>query len=94
MFAFLAILWLLGDPQAAPPPRPQPPATRPQPSRPPASRPQPPPDTFFVNALAPGDVQNKQAVLDTSLGTIVFDLLSDAAPNHVAHFITRARGGA
>ena len=27
-------------------------------------------------------------------GTIVLDLLADAAPNHVAHFITRAREGA
>jgi peptidyl-prolyl cis-trans isomerase B (cyclophilin B) len=33
-------------------------------------------------------------VLETSEGTIVFDLLADAAPNHVAHFITRAREGA
>ena len=38
-------------------------------------------------------MQNKQAVLETSLGTIVLDLLADAAPNHVAHFITRAREG-
>jgi peptidyl-prolyl cis-trans isomerase B (cyclophilin B) len=28
------------------------------------------------------------------MGTIVLDLLADAAPNHVAHFITRAREGA
>ena len=33
-------------------------------------------------------------MLDTSEGVIVFDLLGDAAPNHVAHFITRAREGA
>ena len=93
MFAFLTLLWLLGDPQAAPRPRPQaptrPPATRPQPARP-----QPPADTFFTSTLGPAELQNKQAVLDTSLGTIVLDLLPDAAPNHVAHFITRARVGA
>ena len=28
------------------------------------------------------------------MGTMVVDLLADAAPNHVAHFITRAREGA
>ncbi len=93
MFAFLTLLWLLGDPQAAPRPRPQtparPPATRPQPARP-----QPPVDTFFISALGPGELQNKQAVLETSLGIIVMDLLPDAAPNHVAHFITRTREGA
>jgi peptidyl-prolyl cis-trans isomerase B (cyclophilin B) len=93
MLAFLTLLWLMGDPQAAPGPRPQaparPPATRPQPARP-----QPPADTFFTSTLGPGELQNKQAVLDTSLGTIVLDLLPDAAPNHVAHLITRAREGA
>ncbi len=35
-----------------------------------------------------------QAVLETSLGTIVLDLLPEAAPNHVAHFIARAKEGA
>src|SRR5262245_2971407 len=95
MFALLTLLSLLADPQAAPRPRPQtqtparPPATRPQPARP-----QPPADTFFTNPLPAADLQNKQAVLDTSLGTIVLDLLPDAAPNHVAHLITRAREGA
>jgi peptidyl-prolyl cis-trans isomerase B (cyclophilin B) len=50
--------------------------------------------TFFVSTLPPADLQNKQAVLETTYGTIVLDLLADAAPNHVAHFITRAREGA
>jgi peptidyl-prolyl cis-trans isomerase B (cyclophilin B) len=49
--------------------------------------------TFFTSALAPSDIQHKQAVLDTTYGTIVLDLLADAAPTHVAHFITRAREG-
>ena len=44
--------------------------------------------------LPPADIQNKQAVLETTHGTIVLDLLADAAPNHVAHFIVRAREGA
>lgn len=50
--------------------------------------------TFFVSTLPTAQLQNKQAVLETSLGTIVLDLLADAAPNHVAHFITRAGDGA
>src|SRR6266850_7520818 len=96
MIALLIVLALLGSPRSAaaqargqaPPPRPAQ-AARPQPARP-----QPPADTYFVNTLAPNDMQNKQAVLETSMGTIVLDLLPDAAPNHVAHFITRAREGA
>jgi cyclophilin family peptidyl-prolyl cis-trans isomerase len=54
----------------------------------------PAPAPFFVSKLAPAELQGKQAVVDTSLGTMVFQLLPDAAPNHVAHFITRAREGA
>jgi peptidyl-prolyl cis-trans isomerase B (cyclophilin B) len=57
-------------------------------------RPAPPPDTFFTSTLPPSEIQNKQAVLETSRGTIVLELLADAAPNHVSHFITRAREGA
>ena len=93
MFAFLMLLWLLGDPQTAPRPRPpapaRPPATRPQPARP-----LPPAETFFTSTLDSAELQNKQAVLDTTLGIIVLDLLPDGAPNHVAHLITRAREGA
>lgn len=50
--------------------------------------------TFFSSTLPPAELQNKQAVLETSLGTIVLDLLAEAAPAHVAHFITRVREGA
>jgi peptidyl-prolyl cis-trans isomerase B (cyclophilin B) len=53
-----------------------------------------PADPFFVSKIPPAELQGKQAVVETSLGTMVFDLLADAAPNHVAHFITRAREGA
>ena len=53
-----------------------------------------PADPFFVSTLTPAELQGKQAVVETSLGTLVFDLLAGAAPNHVAHFITRAREGA
>jgi len=96
MIALLTLLLLLGDPQAAPPR----PAQAPAPPRPPAARGQPPPrpqqpaDTYFVNGLSANELQNKQAVIETTMGTIVLDLLADAAPNHVAHFITRAREGA
>ena len=58
-------------------------------------KPAPPPrSTFFTSTLPESELRNKQAVLDTTFGTIVIDLLPDAAPNHVAHFITRAREGA
>ena len=53
-----------------------------------------PADPFFVSPLAAADLQRKQAVVETSLGTMVFDLLAEAAPTHVAHFIVRAREGA
>ena len=35
----------------------------------------------------------KQAVLDTTAGTIVMDLLADRAPNHVALFVKTAESG-
>jgi peptidyl-prolyl cis-trans isomerase B (cyclophilin B) len=85
----LVILMLLVDPQAPPS------AARPSAAPPSAAqRPAPPKPTFFTSTLPASELQNKQAVLDTSEGVIVFDLLADAAPNHVAHFITRAREGA
>jgi peptidyl-prolyl cis-trans isomerase B (cyclophilin B) len=74
------LLLLLFDPQTR--------AQRPAPPRP------APAPTFFTATLPASELQNKQAVLDTSEGAIVMDLLADAAPNHVAHFITRAREGA
>ena len=53
-----------------------------------------PADTPFVNSYSVDELRNKQAVIETTAGTIVLDLLADAAPNHVAHFITTARDGA
>jgi cyclophilin family peptidyl-prolyl cis-trans isomerase len=49
---------------------------------------------FFTSTLPASEIQNKQAVVETSAGTIVLDLLGEAAPTHVAHFITRAKEGA
>ena len=67
-------------------------AQTPRPGRPAPARPAPPTrDPFFTSSLPLAELRNKQAVIDTSQGTIVLDLLGDAAPNHVAHFITRAR---
>jgi peptidyl-prolyl cis-trans isomerase B (cyclophilin B) len=76
----LVLLLVFGDAQANRPPR--------------AAAAPPPRDAFFSSMLPPSEIQNKQAVLETTHGTIVLDLLPDAAPNHVAHFITRTREGA
>jgi peptidyl-prolyl cis-trans isomerase B (cyclophilin B) len=62
--------------------------------RTPLPAPQPVKETFFTSALPDAEIRNKQAVIETTQGTIVLDLLADAAPTHVAHFITRAREGA
>jgi len=66
-----------------PPAAPAPPA-KPAPAAPAAAG-------FFTSKLPLAELQNKQAVLDTTYGTIVLDLLPEAAPTHVAFFITRAR---
>lgn len=51
---------------------------------------------FVVSLLLPGAVAAQtvqQAVIDTSAGTIVWDLLADKAPNHVALFVKTAQAG-
>src|SRR3954469_22815334 len=73
------LLLALGLPQAP---------SRPRPTPRPAPR-----ETVFTSTLTAEEIRNKQAVLETTMGTIVLDLLADAAPTHVAHFITRAREG-
>jgi peptidyl-prolyl cis-trans isomerase B (cyclophilin B) len=86
----LLLLMLLAPSQTpARPPRPAP-----APARPPAAAPQPQRPTFYTSTLSAAEMQNKQAVLETSYGTIVLDLLPGAAPNHVAFFITQARAHA
>jgi cyclophilin family peptidyl-prolyl cis-trans isomerase len=46
-------------------------------------------------ALAAGaDQPKKEAVVETTNGTFVIQLLPEAAPNHVAHFVKLAQGGA
>ena len=78
MFIVAMLLVLMGDAQARGTQKPAP----------------PPKPAFFTSTLPDSEFRNKQAVLETTLGTIVIDLLDKAAPNHVAHFITRAREGA
>jgi peptidyl-prolyl cis-trans isomerase B (cyclophilin B) len=43
--------------------------------------------------LARGQSPPRQAVVETSLGTFVVDLLPDAAPGQVGHFVKLAEGG-
>ena len=69
-------------PKSAPKPVP-----RPRPSAPAAP-------VLFTSPLSLDEMRGKQAVVETSQGTLVLDLLPDAAPVHVAHFMVRAREGA
>src|SRR5215510_5431823 len=48
----------------------------------------------FRTTLSLAQMTGKQAVLDTSMGTVVIDLRPDLAPNHVGHVITQAGDGA
>lgn len=54
----------------------------------------PPKPDFFTSTYAIDEMRGKQAVMETTMGTVVMQLLPDSAPNHVAHFITLAREGA
>ena len=48
---------------------------------------------FFTTPLTLDQMRNKQAVVETDLGTIIIDLLPEAAPNHVGYFIKNAQDG-
>ena len=48
---------------------------------------------FFSTPLTIDQMRNKQAVIETDLGTIVIDLLPEVAPNHVGFFIKNAQEG-
>ena len=57
--------------------------------------PQPPPKApSFTTPYSLAEMTGKQAVIDTSKGTFVFELLPAAAPNHVGFFMKQAREGA
>lgn len=47
----------------------------------------------FTTPLTLDQMQNKQAVITTGAGTIVFQLLPEAAPNHVGYFMKLAQEG-
>jgi cyclophilin family peptidyl-prolyl cis-trans isomerase len=55
---------------------------------------QPPRPTFFTTPYSMAEMTGKQAVIDTSKGTFVFELLPQAAPNHAGFFMKQARDGA
>jgi cyclophilin family peptidyl-prolyl cis-trans isomerase len=48
----------------------------------------------FTTPLTAAEMTNKQAVVETSMGTFVMDLRPDLAPNHVGYFIKLAKEGA
>jgi len=50
--------------------------------------------SFFQNTLPLDQMAGKQAVVATSAGTFVVQLLPEAAPNHVGYFIKLARENA
>ena len=53
-----------------------------------------PRQTFFTTPYPPDQMKGKQAVVETDAGTFIIELLPDAAPNHVGHFMKLARDGA
>ena len=48
----------------------------------------------FTTPMSAAEMSNKQAVVETSLGTFIIDLRPELAPNHVGYFIKLAREGA
>jgi peptidyl-prolyl cis-trans isomerase B (cyclophilin B) len=48
----------------------------------------------YTTPLTTADMTAKQAVVNTTAGTIVFDLRPDLAPNHVGYFMKLAHDGA
>ncbi|HEU4694881.1 MAG TPA: peptidylprolyl isomerase, partial [Vicinamibacterales bacterium] len=48
----------------------------------------------YTTRLSPEEMRNKQAVVETSMGTFVIDLRPDLAPNHVGYFMKLAAEGA
>ncbi len=52
------------------------------------------PPVYFQSPYPMAEVRGKQAVVETTAGTFVIQLLPDAAPNHVGLFVKLARDGA
>ena len=53
-----------------------------------------PAPTFFTADMPVEQMKNKQAVVETSMGTFVIALRPDKAPNHVAFMMKQAQAGA
>jgi peptidyl-prolyl cis-trans isomerase B (cyclophilin B) len=77
-------------PRPAAPVAPKPPAPAPRPPAPAAAQ----KPAFFTTPYSLEEMRGKQAVVETSMGTIVLQLLPEAAPNHVGFFMKQARDGA
>jgi len=58
------------------------------------AKPAPAPSKLFTTPLTPEQMTGKQAVIETTAGRIVLDLLPEKAPNHVGYFIKLAQDGA
>ena len=56
--------------------------------------PQAKPPAFFTADIPVDAMKNKQAVVETSMGTFVIALRPDKAPNHVAFMMKQAQAGA
>lgn len=54
----------------------------------------PGPAAPYKTTLTPEQMKGSQAVVETTLGRFVIQLLPEAAPNHVGYFITQATRGA
>ena len=52
------------------------------------------PATFFTTPLTRPEMQRRQAVVETTVGEFVIDLLPEAAPNHVGYVMKLAAEGA
>src|SRR5262245_40421915 len=91
------LMWLLAlvlSAQAARPAQPQTAKPVPQTTKPaPAQPAKPAAPTLFTSPYSLDEMRGKQAVVDTTVGTFVIQLLPEAAPNHVALFMKLARDG-
>lgn len=61
----------------------------------PPAKPAPPPrPVYFTSPYALAEMRGKQAVVETTHGSFVIQLLPESAPNHVGFFMQQAREGA
>jgi cyclophilin family peptidyl-prolyl cis-trans isomerase len=84
-FLFLLAVLMAGPVFAQTKPR------RPAAPKPPAPA---PPAAPYKTTLSAAEMKDKQAVVETTAGAIVIQLLPEVAPNHVGHFISEVRKGA